>query len=77
VKRCLPLLASLLLLVCAGQAHAQGRRIIFEEESITGKVQKPEITIFILRQNLNTEYNLELRRSFVPKIVQSVEKKPF
>jgi hypothetical protein len=66
-----------LLLLLAPDARAQGRRLIFEEETITGKVQKPEITIFITRQNLNTEYNLELRRSFVPKIVQSVDKKPF
>ena len=58
-------------------AWAQTRRLVFEEEQITGKVQKPEITIFITRQNLNTEYDLELRRSFIPKIVESVEKKPF
>ena len=56
---------------------AQSRRMIFEETVIEGKVQKPEITIFITRQNLNTNYNLELRESFIPKIVKSVDKKPF
>ena len=58
-------------------AHAQGRRIVIEETVIEGKVQKPEITIFITRQNLNTDYQLELRESFIPKIVETVEKKPF
>lgn len=64
-------------LLLAGAAHAQSRRLVFEETRIEGKVQKPEITIFITRQNLNTDYNLELRESFIPKIVKSVEKKPF
>ena len=58
-------------------AWAQSRRIIIEEVLVEGKVQKPEITIFITRQNLNTEYNLELRESFIPKIQESVNKKPF
>jgi hypothetical protein len=58
-------------------ALAQGRRIVIEETVIEGKVQKPEITIFISRQNLDTDYNLVLRESFIPKIVQSLEKKPF
>ena len=60
-----------------GAASAQSRRLILTEEKIEGKIQKPEITIFITRQNLNTNYNLELKESFIPKIVESVEKKPF
>jgi hypothetical protein len=50
---------------------------VFEETVIEGEVQKPEITIFITRQNLGTEYVLELKESFIPKIIKSVEKKPF
>jgi hypothetical protein len=61
----------------AGTAQAQGRRLVFEETVIEGEVQKPEITIFITRQNLGTEYVLELKESFIPKIIKSVEKKPF
>jgi hypothetical protein len=61
----------------AGTADAQGRRLVFEETVIEGEVQKPEITIFITRQNLGTEYVLELTESFIPKIIKSVEKKPF
>ena len=73
----------LLLLVGLGftlmptSASAQGRRLVIEETVIEGKVQKPEITIFITRQNLDTGYSLVLRESFIPKIIQSVEKKPF
>jgi hypothetical protein len=67
----------LLLLALAGTASAQGRRLVLTEEKIEGKIQKPEITIFITRQNLNSNYNLVLDESFVPKILESIEKKPF
>jgi hypothetical protein len=65
------------LVLGPSEARAQGRRLVFEETVIEGKVQKPEITIFITRQNLGTEYVLDLKESFIPKIVKSVEKKPF
>ena len=58
-------------------ADAQARRLVFEEISVEGRVQKPVIDIFMRRQNLHTDYKLELRESFLPKIVESVEKKPF
>lgn len=70
-------LVIVLVLLHAGAAFGQNRRLVFEETVIEGKVQKPEITILITRQNLNTDYNLQLRESFIPKIVKSVEKKPF
>ena len=58
-------------------AEAQTRRLVFEDISVEGRVQKPVIDIFMSRQNLQTDYKLELRESFLPKIVESVEKKPF
>lgn len=58
-------------------SHAQARRIVIEEETLVGKVRKPEVTLFVTRQNLNTEYQLELRKSFLPRIAKSVEKRPF
>jgi hypothetical protein len=58
-------------------AHAQSRRLIFEDIAVEGRVQKPVIDIFMRRQNLNTGYKLDLRESFLPKIVESIEKKPF
>ena len=74
MKRLVVLALGVLL---AGTAHGQGRRLVFEETVIEGEVQKPEITIFITRQNLGTEYVLELKESFIPKIIKIVEKKPF
>ncbi len=67
----------LLALVVAEPSDAQTRRIVIEEEVITGKIRKPEVTLFIARQNLDTDYQLDLRKSFIPRVVQSVEKKPF
>ncbi len=74
------MIPSLLLLsasLLSDPATAQARRIVIEEETLVGKVRKPEVTLFVTRQNLNTEYQLELRKSFIPRIAKSVEKKPF
>ena len=60
-----------------GTADAQTRRLVFEDISVEGRVQKPVIDVFITRQNLHTDYKLELRESFLPKIIKSVEQKPF
>ena len=70
-------LLGLALGLWSAPAHAE-RAITFEKaESIVGKIQKPEIQILITKQNLTPKYDLELRESFLPKIVQSVEGKPF
>ncbi len=70
-------LAVFLLLAASAPAEAQTRRLVFEDISVEGRVQKPVIDIFMRRQNLHTDYKLELRESFLPKIIESVEKKPF
>lgn len=49
----------------------------FKETAVVGKIQKPEIQILITKQNLTPKYDLELRESFLPKIIQSVDQKPF
>ena len=59
-------------------AAAQSRTVLLlEEEVIKGEVQKPTVTLFVSRQNINTDATLELRESFVPRIIESVEKQPF
>ena len=64
--------------LAATAALAQQRRVLLlEEEVIKGEVQKPTVTLFVSRQNINTDATLELRESFVPRIVESVEKRPF
>jgi hypothetical protein len=65
----------LILLSLLAPAHAAGLR--FAEQKITGKIQKPEIQILITKQNLTPKYELELRESFLPRIVEAVEQKPF
>jgi hypothetical protein len=70
------LLALSLVLFCAS-AHAQQRRLVFDTLDIVGEIQKPEIMVFISRKNLDSGYELVLRESFVPRIIESVEFKPF
>jgi hypothetical protein len=63
------------------EADAQSRRkknvVRLADDAVLGKVQKPDIQIFMSRQNLSANAELELRESFLPRIVDSVEKKPF
>lgn len=63
--------------LAASAAMAQSRVTMFEAEEIVGEVQLPSVQIFVTRQNLNSDYDLELEESFVPKIIESVEKRPF
>ena len=67
----------LLSAALAAPAFAQGRRLEIEEFNVVGKIQKPEITILVTRQNIATETSLNLQESFIPKVVESIEKKPF
>jgi hypothetical protein len=46
------------------------------EFRIEGTIQKPQAFYILQRSNLNFE-GLELKNSFVPKIVKSVEQAPF
>jgi hypothetical protein len=72
--------AVLLLAVASvfGTAEAAPKKLVFKDEFVVeGEVQKPEVAVFISRQNLNKAYELELKESFLPKIVESVEKDPF
>ncbi len=56
---------------------ASAGTLIFEEEVIKGEVQKPSISIVVTRQNLNQDYVLELQESFIPQIINAIDKKPF
>jgi hypothetical protein len=70
--------AAVLAAVIGSVASAQSRTVLLlEEEVIKGEVQKPTVTLFVSRQNINTDATLELRESFVPRIIESVEEKPF
>jgi hypothetical protein len=54
----------------------KGKIIVLDEEKIEGRIQKPEVFYILQRSNLNYK-SLELQRSFVPEIVDSVKKQPF
>lgn len=52
------------------------RQIRIGEFKIEGQIQKPQAFYILQRSNLNFE-GLELKNSFVPKIIKSVEQAPF
>jgi len=80
------LLGFLAVPLYTADAEAQQRRkvIRFDEDAlneddykITGNVHKPELTYFLTRQEQEDLETLQLKESFIPKIVKSVEKPPF
>jgi hypothetical protein len=64
-------------LLTPSAAFAQSKGLRFEETNLVGKIQKPEIQILITKQNLTPKYELDLRESFLPKVIESVSHKPF
>jgi hypothetical protein len=76
------LLAISLVVSISSAALAQGakkrqpRVIQLEEIVIEGRVQKPNAFYILNRSNLGYEV-LELRSSFLRKVVRSVQKEPF
>ena len=59
-----------------GGKRRQSRIIQLEEIVIEGRVQKPNAFYILNRSNLGYEV-LELRTSFLRKVVRSVQKEPF
>jgi hypothetical protein len=58
-------------------ASAGKRKVIrLEAIKVEGRIQKPQAFYILQRSNLNFE-SLELKKSFIPKIIESVEKEPF
>lgn len=65
----------------AAPAHAaKKKRFTFSAESaeeVEGKVHKPEVGYVLTRQEQEDLETLQLKESFLPKIIHSLEKKPF
>lgn len=58
-------------------ASRPGKKVIrLEAIKVEGRIQKPQAFYILQRSNLNFE-GLELKQSFIPKILQTVEKAPF
>ena len=76
------LLALLLVAIAASLALAQGKKkrqprvIQLEEIVIEGRVQQPNAFYILNRSNLGYEV-LELRTSFLRKLVRSVQEEPY
>ena len=76
----IPLLLAGLVLPVRAWAQAKspqkGATLYMGPQKIEGRIQKPQAFYVLQRSNLNFE-GLELKQSFVPKIIDSVEKDPF
>jgi hypothetical protein len=55
---------------------AQRKVIRLEAIKVEGRIQKPQAFYILQRSNLNFE-GLELKKSFIPEILRSIEKEPF
>jgi len=71
-------------LVGQSEANAQRKKVVFsaedeesEENVIVGSVHKPEVGYIITRQEQEDLETLQLKESFIPKIVKSVDERPF
>lgn len=58
------------------QSDSDGNVIRLEAIKVEGRIQKPQAFYILQRSNLNFE-GLELKESFIPKIIDSVEEEPF
>jgi hypothetical protein len=75
-------LLALILMIAAVPALAQDsgtkkKKVIrLDALTVEGKIQKPQAFYILQRSNLNFD-ELNKPESFVPKVVQSVDKQPF
>ncbi len=81
LKKLATVLCGLSLLVAApmavsAQSNAKKKVIRLEAIKVEGRIQKPEAFYILQRSNLNFEA-LELKQSFIPKIVDSINENPF
>lgn len=62
-----------------GEEEPTGEELQFDDDLfvIKGEVQKPEVVVWISRENLNKGFEVILRESFVDKIVESLYETPF
>ncbi len=59
-----------------GSTPAQAKKLVISEAfEITGKIQRPQAMYILQRQKLNLK-GLQLRRSLIPKLLESMRKPP-
>ncbi|MCB9671752.1 MAG: hypothetical protein H6734_19900 [Alphaproteobacteria bacterium] len=79
MKSTVRFLATLALGLAIGSSALAAKYVISDDDAavIEGDVQKPDVTVVISRENLNKAYELDLKESFIDKIIESVEHDPF
>ncbi len=60
----------------AALGQSKKKVIRLDAIKVEGRIQKPQAFYILQRSNLNFE-GLELKQSFIPKIIKSVEEQPF
>ena len=72
------LLALMILLAVPALAQEAKKKKVIRLDALTveGKIQKPQAFYILQRSNLNFD-DLSHPESFVPKVVQTVDKQPF
>jgi hypothetical protein len=72
------LLALMILLAMPALAQEAKKKKVIRLDALTveGKIQKPQAFYILQRSNLNFD-DLSHPESFVPKVVQTVDKQPF
>jgi len=75
------LLVALVVVPWAGDASAQRKRIVFDDDEegskVQGYVHRPEVGYIITREEQEDLETLQLKESFLPKVIESVKKAPF
>lgn len=66
----------LILALSGGLAHADPPRVVLPDIPVPAQVPRPEITIFVSRQDVRPDLDEALDESFLPKIVESADKLP-
>ena len=73
--------ALLVFVPWAGDASAQRKRIVFDDDEegskVQGYVHRPEVGYIITREEQEDLETLQLKESFLPKVIESVKKVPF
>ena len=67
----------LALLGASVDAFAAKKLVFKDTEVIEGEAQKPDVLVFITKQNLNDDYQLDLKQSFLNNIVEAAKHAPF
>jgi hypothetical protein len=70
----------MVLSTASAQAQENRRRLDFSQSEgagVRGEVRNPQVEYIITRKTVDDDESLRLRESFVPRILRSVEKKPF